>query len=178
MWFKVLLFAVALCTIVHANTEKLVFSTNQPTDSQCHSIHPNAHVLTPPYSTLQRVISPESHHFYTLDQLQPDSSYELRISYPATSPSDFHLELYPVCNDDSRRLLLIKEEYAGVSNIPGMEHASVTYDIVLENLYLGFLFYQVYKVAAAVAIVLLLGQFVLLPKLRKMIYQTIDLKHD
>ena len=48
--------------------------------------------------------------------------------------------------------------------------------IVLENLYLGFLFYQVYKISAIIAIVLLLGQFVILPKIQQIIQESIDSK--
>ncbi|KAG2223473.1 hypothetical protein INT45_001221, partial [Circinella minor] len=146
------------------------------------------YVLKPPYSTIQRALIPRtpnttitpslSQHWYTLDKLQTDMNYEVRISYPATSPTDFYLTLYRICNNDNKRYLLVQGDYAGVSNIPGIESSPVTYDIVLENLYLGFLFYQVYKISAAIVIVLLLGQFVILPKIRQIIQECIDSKNN
>lgn len=49
--------------------------------------------------------------------------------------------------------------------------------VVLENLYLGFLFYQVYKVVIAIVLVLVFGQFVVIPRVRSMIQQHVD-SHD
>lgn len=49
--------------------------------------------------------------------------------------------------------------------------------LVLENLYLGFLFYQVYKVIIAIVLVLVFGQFIVIPKVRSMIQQHVD-SHD
>ncbi|KAI9494138.1 hypothetical protein BDB00DRAFT_956018 [Zychaea mexicana] len=186
-----LLCSIAL-VVVQGNTEKLIFRAKELDSAKLDCVHDehyhNVQVLKPPYSTVQRVIVPRNavaptttentQHWYSLDELQIDSSYELRISYPATSPTDFYLKLYRACQDNSgsnrnKRLLLVEGDYAGVSNVPGMDLASITYDIVLENLYLGFLFYQVYKIAAAVAVVLLLGQFVILPKIRRVIQESV-----
>jgi type IV secretory pathway TrbL component len=41
--------------------------------------------------------------------------------------------------------------------------------LVLETLYLGFLFYQVYKIVIAIVIVLCIGQFILIPYIKKFI---------
>lgn len=116
-------------------------------------------------------IKPGIQQWFTLKDLVPGMRYEARISYPATSPTDFSLTLENDC------LLRVEAVYSGVSNIPGMENAPVTYDIVLENLYLGFLFYQVYKVVIAIVLVLVFGQFVVIPRVRSMIQQHVD-SHD
>ncbi|KAI9275667.1 hypothetical protein BDA99DRAFT_496153 [Phascolomyces articulosus] len=195
--FLLLSIVLLLCVeLVQGNTEKLMFSASWDDQVECINDRQDGHVLNPPYSTTQRVIIPHSpnttitpslsQHWYILDELRTDMNYELRISYPATSPTDFKLTLYQVCHKDNgndnkneRRIVLVEADYAGVSNIPGMESAPVKYDIVLENLYLGFLFYQVYKIAAAVAVVLLLGQFIILPKVQRIITQaSMDSKNN
>lgn len=43
------------------------------------------------------------------------------------------------------------------------------YITVLENLYLGVLFYQVYKIVIAIATVIGLGQFLLIPYVKRLI---------
>ncbi|KAI9321054.1 hypothetical protein BX666DRAFT_1851390 [Dichotomocladium elegans] len=130
-------------------------------------------VLMPPHSTQRRVaIVPGSQHLYRLDNLLPNKRYEIRISYPATSPTDFYLKL------EDRCLLRVEAVHTGVSSDPAMALAPVIYDIVLENLYLGFLFHQVYKIAASIAVVLLLGQFILLPWVRRFIQVELSEKQD
>lgn len=85
-------------------------------------------------------------------------------------------------------LVQIHTAYAGVSHVPGKEHAPVSYNLgngfisereyashhstflaflVLENLYLGFLFHQVYKVVLIIAALLAFGALYLIPRVQK-----------
>ncbi|CDH48523.1 hypothetical protein RO3G_13478 [Lichtheimia corymbifera JMRC:FSU:9682] len=153
-----------------ANTEKLMFTAGERPCPETSST--SIAILSPPHTTIERVkIRPGTQHLFTLKDLEPGMRYEARISYPATSPTDFSMTLEDDC------LLRVEAIYAGVSNIQGMENAPVTFDIVLENLYLGFLFYQVYKVVIAIVLVLVFGQFIVIPKVRSMIKQHVD-SHD
>lgn len=50
-----------------------------------------------------------------------------------------------------------------------MEIQPVIYNLVLENLYLGFLFYQVYKIVVAIIVVLGIGFFLWMPYVKGLI---------
>lgn len=43
--------------------------------------------------------------------------------------------------------------------------------LVLETLYFGFIFYECYKIVLAIIGVLILGQFVVIPKVKELITQ-------
>lgn len=50
-----------------------------------------------------------------------------------------------------------------------MEIQPVIYNLVLENLYLGFLFYQVYKIVVAIIVVLGIGFFLWMPYVKGLV---------
>ena len=50
--------------------------------------------------------------------------------------------------------------------------------LVLETLYFGFLFYNVYKVLLAILVVLLAGQWAILPFVKRIISHTDEAKGD
>ena len=99
---RILLLALSLILLclqsVQANTEKLIFVASSSDNQEQECIHDRhdetGYVLKPPYSTIQRALIPStpnttitsslSQHWYTLDELQTDMNYEVRISYPAT----------------------------------------------------------------------------------------------
>ena len=100
--YPVLLLSLSLVLLclksVQGNTEKLIFQASSSYNQEKECIHDryddNGYVLRPPYSTIQRDLIPHfpnttitpslSQHWYTLDKLQTDMNYEVRISYPAT----------------------------------------------------------------------------------------------
>ncbi|KAI8388403.1 uncharacterized protein BYT42DRAFT_559949 [Radiomyces spectabilis] len=160
-------------------------------------------ILSPPYTRLQNAIIPfhdppnpavtASKHWYQLKDLQSDASYECRISYPAITPADFSVSLLDPCDalnhpdfplnpkavktatqSTLTKWVLVEANYTGVSNIPLVEYTPVVYDIVLENLYAGFLFHQVYKIVLAIVGVLVLGQWWVIPSLKKLIISIVN----
>ncbi|KAF9921753.1 hypothetical protein BGZ65_010091, partial [Modicella reniformis] len=110
--------------------------------------------------------------WYVLDNLEDGASFELRISYPATSPADFEMavwtleqaqehlpkeivltEYFPQASQHVRTTMLarIKATYTGVSyksdGISGPETLPIPYNIVLERLYF-MIPHQALKLAA------------------------------
>eukprot|EP00123_Amoebidium_parasiticum_P011359 comp20673_c0_seq1/m.26846 comp20673_c0_seq1/g.26846 ORF comp20673_c0_seq1/g.26846 comp20673_c0_seq1/m.26846 type:complete len:177 (-) comp20673_c0_seq1:105-635(-) len=105
--------------------------------------------------------------FYFLDDLDPSTSYELRISYPATMPTDFEMVIIDrpkeVPSNPTRRRLLNTERiridppdtqisagsqrhqcwvrvtarHTGVSFRPELQNPPVVYNIVVASLILG-----------------------------------------
>ncbi|OBZ85455.1 hypothetical protein A0J61_06492, partial [Choanephora cucurbitarum] len=161
-----------------ANTEKLILSVEQTPPSLPPCQHQNIPVLTPPYTQLKDSIVPSRNHsVYRLD-VQPNSQYEIRISYPAITPADFQLKTIERCQHTNHisYLLEVSANYTGVSRVKDVELTPVEFH--LETLYLGFLFYQVYKIVIAMVAVLCLGQFVLLPYLKEKITQVAQQKME
>ncbi|XP_022792360.1 uncharacterized protein LOC111331503 isoform X2 [Stylophora pistillata] len=93
---------------------------------------------------------------YHLVQLKPSKSYELRVSYPSTTPTDFYIRVIPreaLHGRKTRKILNIeklvfdnglKEQYANVTAVrtglpynPASLAEPVVYNIVLEELLLG-----------------------------------------
>ncbi|KAL9967081.1 hypothetical protein ACROYT_G025244 [Oculina patagonica] len=93
---------------------------------------------------------------YHLVQLEPGRSYELRVSYHSTTPTDFYIQMIPqeaLVKGKQRKLLNIDklvfsnhltEQYANVTAIrtgipydPASLAEPVVYNIVLERLLLG-----------------------------------------
>lgn len=88
------------------------------------------------------------------------------------TPADFHLKIVNQCKrpDESLSFILqVAAEYTGVSQIKHMEIQPVIYNLVLENLYFGFLFYQVYKIVIAIVVVLGIGYFLWMPYVKSLI---------
>ncbi|KAJ2159087.1 hypothetical protein GGF46_003288 [Coemansia sp. RSA 552] len=111
-----MLLVTLLCGLVAGNTEIRHFRPNgdataQPIDKagqqqQLSALIPNHTTLTAPYtSTGVEVIhalesadhgSEEKERWYVLRGLDAGHSYELRVSYAASTPSDFYIDLYSV----------------------------------------------------------------------------------
>ncbi|KAI8579163.1 hypothetical protein K450DRAFT_243069 [Umbelopsis ramanniana AG] len=157
-------------------------------------------------------INPENPHYefqseipfqrwYRVRGLIEGGGYEARISYPATSPTDFslellnHTQLYNILSDplkygssnadgfkdfidtdtetnnnpddlDSEiwMFLLVEGNYTGISIVEGVEFRPVKYNIALEQLHMGFIPNQAYKLAISLLLVIGLGSFVVAPK--------------
>ncbi|XP_031556496.1 uncharacterized protein LOC116293231 [Actinia tenebrosa] len=124
---------------------------------------------------------------YLLQNLEKQCSYELRISYPATVPTEFLIKLMNSTeysrNNNGRKLLNTEkivfendqhnEQYAKVTAIrTGVPlHSSrlqdpVIYNIVLEKLYLG-LPWEVWKTGMFIVITLAIIMKYVLPQLQK-----------
>lgn len=88
------------------------------------------------------------------------------------TPADFQLKIVNSCKrlDDSLSFTLqVSAIYTGVSQIENMKTQPVTFNLVLENLYFGFLFYQVYKIVIAITVVLFIGYFLWMPFIKKLV---------
>ncbi|XP_058966479.1 uncharacterized protein [Pocillopora verrucosa] len=112
--------------------------------------------LEPEKLLLNQVLHHRKTVVYHLVQLKPSKSYELRVSYPSTTPTDFYIQLIPhkaLQARKTRKLLNIeklvfsnelKEQYANVTAVrtgipynPASLAEPVVYNIVLEELLLG-----------------------------------------
>ncbi|KAG0017033.1 hypothetical protein BGZ81_010934 [Podila clonocystis] len=117
--------------------------------------------------------------WYALDALSQGASFELRISYPATSPADFDMSVWTMTEAQKhvpRSIQLIdhfnkdtmfariKATYTGVSYRAGPESKLVPYNLVLERLYMHIP-YQALKLAAVIAVAVVGGLGVLVPRL-------------
>ncbi|KAI9335395.1 hypothetical protein BD770DRAFT_402074 [Pilaira anomala] len=169
---------IAFIATCFANTEKLILEARGDNIKDLCGIDSNDPTLTPPYTKIQESLIPHSEnnegtpHRYHLTGLNDGSNYEVRISYPAITPADFKLKTLRACKSKDTTLSYILEVsaiYTGVSYIKGKELQPVTYDLVLENLYAGVFFYQVYKIVIAIASVICLGQFLLIPYVKQLI---------
>ncbi|KAJ7382861.1 hypothetical protein OS493_032230 [Desmophyllum pertusum] len=112
--------------------------------------------LEPEKPLLNQVLHHRKTVVYHLVQLERSRSYELRVSYPSTTPTDFYIQLAPqeaVQRRKTRKLLNIDklvfrndltEQFANVTAIragvpydPASLAEPVVYNIVLEELLLG-----------------------------------------
>ncbi|SAM07294.1 hypothetical protein [Absidia glauca] len=162
-----------LCICIHnvwANTEKIIFASDT---TSCHSppIKPfdTGQPLVHPYTALRTSLISPSTVLYPLHDLAPGSNYEVRLSYPATVPTDFEFAL--ICQDDRLWGVLIQGVYAGVSRQAGIEKVPVPADIVLEELALGVVYHGIYKVAVMIIGALILGYFVIVPHIKGYLLQ-------
>lgn len=148
--------------------------------------------------------------WYRLQGIQSGGGYEARISYPATSPTDFKImllnytQVYSILNDpilhgssnsaefqdflesdndmDLKVLhdmkytlyLFVEGNYTGVSTVEGVEFRPVKYNLALEQLHLGFIPNQAYKLAISLLIVVGLGVFFVVPGFWRHIMTTIS----
>ncbi|CAO3614151.1 unnamed protein product [Cunninghamella echinulata] len=116
-----------------ANNEKIIFSDISP----CLNLntvtvpYTLSSSLNHPYTPLQDSLKPSTVYLYPFVNLIPNLKYEVRLSYPATVPTDIKFDL--VCQDNKLYGVFIQGTYAGVSNYPNMENKLVPVDIVLEN---------------------------------------------
>ncbi|EPB85000.1 hypothetical protein HMPREF1544_08203 [Mucor circinelloides 1006PhL] len=176
---RALILAALFCIqYVCANTEKLILQVNSRELTSCDphfgalSKTREATSLKPPFSEIQNSIIPgRNFQWYSLDGVKDNANYEIRISYPAIA-TDFHLKIVNQCKrpDGSLSFILqVAAEYTGVSQIKHMEIQPVIYNLVLENLYFGFLFYQVYKIVIAIIVVLGIGYFLWMPYVKSLI---------
>ncbi|GBC03213.1 hypothetical protein RclHR1_05010013 [Rhizophagus clarus] len=198
-----------------ANIEKEVFTSNVVKISENFykeilewSEQKGLVTLTPPY-TIQRYewIVPfinadeftqnktgQKEKWYILDGLEEGNTYETRVSYAATSPTTFILEIMgfeeavnifkkrqnlEITQSNSqkimtttKKLLRVRAKYEGVSNIPGREFRPIRYNIVLETLTFGVP-RVAFKLILTLALILGVGYFICVPlfysSLRKLI---------
>ncbi|KAJ1979869.1 hypothetical protein H4R35_001350 [Dimargaris xerosporica] len=120
--------------------------------------------------------------WYVLAKLDPARLYEVRVSYPASQPFDFELELFsphlvleqlnvtlPLPPEDSTQasitatqFLRVRALYAGVSHLPNREKQPVAFNIVLEQLYF-YIPFQAYKLVLVILLVVGFAVFVANP---------------
>ncbi|OAC99794.1 hypothetical protein MUCCIDRAFT_113236 [Mucor lusitanicus CBS 277.49] len=176
-----LLLATLFCIqCVWANTEKLILQVDSAKLTSCDphfealSKAREAASLKPPFSEVQSSIIPQRDvQWYTLDNVKDNANYEIKISYPAIA-TDFYLKIVNQCKRPDGSLsftLQVAAKYTGVSQIKDMDVQPVVYNLVLENLYLGFLFYQVYKIVVAIIVVLAIGFFLWMPYVKSLIVE-------
>ncbi|KAI8089507.1 uncharacterized protein BX664DRAFT_349896 [Halteromyces radiatus] len=161
-----------MARLVLGNTEKIIFSSTScsSTTLSTASFHLEQPLIHPYTSIRTQLISP-SLYLYPLQDLTPQSTYEVRLSYPATVPTDFQLSL--ICNDTDIQGVLIQGHYAGVSREPGMENVPVPVDIVLEKLAFGIVYHGIYKIILMIGLVLTLGYFIILPRIKLFLLQPV-----
>ncbi|KAI8336510.1 hypothetical protein BC941DRAFT_427304 [Chlamydoabsidia padenii] len=164
-----------LCALIYnvlGNTEKIIFASDTndcipyttPIDFGQPLIHP--------YTSLRTSLLSPSVNLFPLHNLTFGSKYEVRLSYPATVPTDFEFSL--VCQDGEGLFgVVIKGVYAGVSLKKGVENTPVPVNIVLEELALGVVYHGIYKVIIMIIIVLLLGYFMIIPRIKHFLLQPI-----
>lgn len=128
--------------------------------------------------------------WYALDALSQGASFELRISYPATSPADFEMCVWTM-NEAQKHVprsiqlidhfpkdtmfARIKATYTGVSYRAGPESRPVPYNLVLERLYLHIP-YQALKLALVIVVAVVGGLGFLVPRLHG--YLLASTKHE
>ncbi|ORY06064.1 hypothetical protein K493DRAFT_296138 [Basidiobolus meristosporus CBS 931.73] len=142
---------------------------------------------------LDNIANTKWQQWFILDHLKIDEVYEARVSYAATTPTDFILAIFDYEEvaqilqpgkkavlqeieevehmlETTTKFLRIRAKYTGVSHIPGRELIPVRYNLVLETLYLGIP-YQAYKVVLVILICCALGAFVLVPIAQSLVLQ-------
>ncbi|KAG0328032.1 hypothetical protein BGZ99_006384 [Dissophora globulifera] len=120
--------------------------------------------------------------WYILEDLEDGASFELRVSYPATSPADFDMVVWTLDEaqahlpkniqlrdhfSENTMFARIKATYTGVSYrsdgvSSGPETLPVPYNLVLERLYL-MIPYQALKLAVVIAVVAVVGLGYIVP---------------
>ncbi|KAF9922053.1 hypothetical protein FBU30_007848 [Linnemannia zychae] len=122
--------------------------------------------------------------WYALKNLEDNASFELRISYPATSPADFEMSVWTFAEAQewlpSNISLLdhfptntmfarIKATYTGVSYLSNGDSFSpetlpIPFNLVLERLYF-MIPYQALKLAGVIAVVAVAGLGYVVPRI-------------
>ncbi|CAO3699465.1 unnamed protein product [Rhizopus stolonifer] len=170
------LWGIFFISLVFANTEKVIFSVKNEhmSNLECAELQDlSSRELSPPFTEIRDVIVPNvQQKKYKLNNLQEESTYEVRLSYPAITPADFDMKILSHCkakNNSRVYLLSIGAKATGISPIKGIEKDAITFNLALEPLYIGFLFYNVYKIVIAIIIVLGLGLFIVIPRVKHFI---------
>ncbi|RHZ79644.1 hypothetical protein Glove_143g22 [Diversispora epigaea] len=217
-WFMVFVNYFLLFRLIRANTEKEIFTANTVKVPKSiieeiggQLINEDLVTLIPPY-TIQRYekIIPfrndeefsltgengEKENWYILDGLEGGHTYEARISYAATSPSIFILEIMGLeeaarilnkqkglQNNGSnfepqekvsttKKLVRVRAIHEGVSVIPGKDSQPVIYNIVLETLLFGVP-RVAFKLILVLGVVMGLIYFILVPMIYKSLQKVI-----
>ncbi|KAJ2617913.1 hypothetical protein EV177_000290 [Coemansia sp. RSA 1804] len=202
-WDFLFLALLTLCSLAYANTEIKHFrpARQTPEDLLVSQAERNVLVstlvpsmmtsLAGPYTTIefetvsyQQSINPENkERWYCLSNLVQGKSYELRVSYAATTPSDFELTLFSFSElmahfgkpldlemDPAAHKRLegsetthyttttvmyarIRALYTGFSAVPGMENQAVPYMLTLEKHVLGLPVQALWLVAVLLVVV-------------------------
>ncbi|KAG0281250.1 hypothetical protein BGZ95_005620 [Linnemannia exigua] len=202
-----LLFFLTAPTFTWANTEKAIFTVNhsaqKPSDNtQTHASRQYHGIIDPSswygrtkpafLSAVGQLINEQAYGvdlqnrqflWYVLKDLDHKTSFELRISYPATSPADFDISVWTLTEAQERlpisvnlldhfpentMFARIKATYTGVSyvssgNTPSPETLPVPFNLVLERLYL-LVPYQALKLAAVIVVVAVSGLGYVVPR--------------
>lgn len=114
---------------------------------------------------------PDRHRWYKLTGLKNDASYELRVSYAATTPADFHIAIYRLgqLSNSIDLAAHITADYEGVSVYPEMQNRPIPFVLTLEERVLGLVPLQAIKLATVLIPVLLFAFFVATPWLTRKI---------
>ncbi|KAG0357807.1 hypothetical protein BC939DRAFT_459541 [Gamsiella multidivaricata] len=123
--------------------------------------------------------------WYVLEHLEDGASYELRVSYPATYPTDFEIAVWTLEQAQEQlpkdihlvhrlpqntMIASIRAAYAGVSymtdGVSGPETFPIPYNLVLERLYF-MIPYQALKLAAAIVVAAVFGLGYLVPNIHR-----------
>jgi hypothetical protein len=111
-------------------------------------------MLTPDEELFNEVLYDTEQCFYKLENVIPATSYDLKISYPATIPTDFTIEVITANLSQTRRLLnteksqftvesgktyiaVVTAHRTGVSVYLEVLQQPVVFNIVLSTLYYG-----------------------------------------
>ncbi|CAG8566835.1 3391_t:CDS:2 [Paraglomus brasilianum] len=119
--------------------------------------------------------SEDKERWYILDELEQGHTYEARVSYAASSPTEFVMEILGMEEtatilkergvleeladhkdakvNTTRRVLRVRAIYAGVSIVPGRESQAIKYNIVLETLTYGIPYVAIKLVIVLIAII-------------------------
>jgi hypothetical protein len=187
---------IMVWTVVCANTEMLSFTVDRQS-AVAWKVSGIEAVLTAPVTTswnrtLQHVLhrdwvrNEERHvgyeHWYLLDGLETGTSYTCRVSYAATTPTDFYLtvhdeadarphleaglleEAVDLPSGQNRRFLRVRAVATGIP----VEHnapvpSTVVYQLTLEKLYLNVLPNQVPALTVVLLLVTLISWLVVVP---------------
>ncbi|KAJ1833003.1 hypothetical protein LPJ63_003085 [Coemansia sp. RSA 2711] len=177
----ILVAVLLLCATVQANTEIRHFRpTVISNHHRCLDQLSPAVLLAPHTSTevvklaaLENTDADlsEKAHWYCLRDLEHGHSYELRVSYAATTPSDFNIDIFTGAEmqrlfnaSDLATHAKVTASYAGVSNVPGMENVHIPYIFVLDAHVWG-LPTQALKLIAVLAVVIAFSLLFVTPRL-------------
>ncbi|KAG0241935.1 hypothetical protein BGW41_005100 [Actinomortierella wolfii] len=132
--------------------------------------------------------------WYVLNQLDQDAGYELRVSYPSTTPADFEMKVWTLAEaqeclgknlkygggnfsynphlthyfeEETTMFASIKAVYTGISYQRGPDTLPITYNLVLERLYFVVVPYQALKLALAIAVAVVIGFVILVPRIHR-----------
>ncbi|KAG0000717.1 hypothetical protein BGZ80_008238 [Entomortierella chlamydospora] len=119
--------------------------------------------------------------WYILEDLENGASFELRISYPSTSPADFDMKVWTLGEAQEQlpsevrladhfpqtaMFARVKATYTGISyqsnGTSSPETFPIPYNLVLERLYF-MIPYQALKLAAVIAVVAVVGLVYIVP---------------